>query len=345
MLTEDQILDIRGHLEKAQNPVFFFDNDTDGLCSFLVLQRYCGKGKGVAIKSFPELSGDYMRKINELNADYIFILDKPIVSKEFLDEIEKVNIPIVWIDHHETDKKEIPSFVNYFNPVFNDLKGNEPTTFLCYQISQKEEDMWIGVVGCIADKYVPNFYGKFKENYPDLSYDSDDAFDIFYKSQIGKIARMFSFGLKDRTTNVVNMMKFLMKVKSPYEVLEESSQNRTMHRRFDLINSKHHKFVEKASANAGKSKLLFFKYGGDMSISSDISNELSYRFPDKIVIVAYISGAKVNISGRGKHVKEKVLKAIENLENARGGGHEDAVGAQIRESDIDEFRKNLETLV
>lgn len=32
MLTEKQISEIREHLEKAQNPLFFFDND-DGLCS------------------------------------------------------------------------------------------------------------------------------------------------------------------------------------------------------------------------------------------------------------------------------------------------------------------------
>ena len=44
MLTKKQINEIREHLEKAQNPLFFFDNDPDGLCSFLLLQRYIGRG-------------------------------------------------------------------------------------------------------------------------------------------------------------------------------------------------------------------------------------------------------------------------------------------------------------
>jgi single-stranded DNA-specific DHH superfamily exonuclease len=39
MLNDKQIDEIREHLEKAQNPLFFFDNDDDGLCSFLLLQR------------------------------------------------------------------------------------------------------------------------------------------------------------------------------------------------------------------------------------------------------------------------------------------------------------------
>ena len=93
-------------MEKAQNPIFFFDNDPDGLCSFLLLQRYIGRGKGIAIKSFPEMTDEYFRRVMELNADYIFILDKPVVSKEFFEEVEKFNIPVVWIDHHNIEGLE-----------------------------------------------------------------------------------------------------------------------------------------------------------------------------------------------------------------------------------------------
>mgnify|MGYP001604119763 FL=1 len=100
MLTDKQVKEIREHLEKAQNPVFFFDNDPDGLCSFLLLQRFIGRGKGVPIRSFPEMTKEYFRKVTELNADYIFILDKPNISKDFFKEVEQVNIPVVWIDHH-----------------------------------------------------------------------------------------------------------------------------------------------------------------------------------------------------------------------------------------------------
>ena len=210
MLTQKQIMEIKEHLTKAQNPLFFFDNDTDGLCSFLLLQRYIGRGKGVPIKSFPELTADYFRKVDELKADYIFILDKPVISKEFFKKIEQVNIPVVWIDHHFIDKRDIPKFVDYYNPLFNKSKTNEPVTILCYQISQREEDLWLGVTGSISDKFVPDFYSKFKKDYPDLATKkTGNAFDIFYKSQIGKIARIFGFALKDKTTNVINMLKFL----------------------------------------------------------------------------------------------------------------------------------------
>jgi single-stranded DNA-specific DHH superfamily exonuclease len=341
MLTKKQIEEIREHLEKAQNPLFFYDNDPDGLCSFLLLQRYIGRGKGIAIKSFPSMTSDYFKKALELNADYIFILDKPVVSAEFFEEVKNFNIPVVWIDHHKMEGLEVPDFVYYYNPAFKNPKKNEPVTYLCYKITNKKDDLWIAVVGCISDRYVPNFYLDFLKQYPDLAIKSKDAFEIFYNSQIGNVARMLSFSLKDTITNVVKMTKFLCIVKNPYEVLEESNKNREMHIKYKQILKKAKKFVEKAKSLAGESKFLFFQYSGDLSISADLANELTYLFPEKIVVVIYLAGIKANISVRGKKIKSLVLKSIKDIEDATGGGHEDAVGAQVRKEYIEVFKENM----
>ncbi len=344
MLTKKQIGEIREHLEKAQNPIFFFDNDPDGMCSFLLLQRYIGRGKGIPIKSFPEMNAEYFKKVTELNADYIFILDKPLVSKEFLDEVKNFNIPLVWIDHHEVQIK-VPDFVYYYNTTLNKLKKNEPTTYLCYKITGKKEDLWIAVTGCIFDRYVPDFYPEFYKRYPDLAIKSKDAFDVFYKSQIGKIVKIFCFALKDRISNVVKMIKFLIAVKTPYEVLEESSKNQEMHFRFRQIQKKYEKLLEKAKKFAGENKILYFQYSGDLSISADLANELSYLFPEKIIIVVYILGMKANISIRGKKVRGLIARAIEGFEGATSGGHENAIGSQMKIEYLKTFRENLEKLI
>ena len=346
MLTKKQVEEIKEHLDKAQNPLFFFDNDQDGLCSFLLLQRYIGRGKGVPIKSFPDLSIDYFRKVNELKADYIFILDKPVVSQEFFLEAEKVNIPVVWIDHHINDLKSVPSFVNYYNPLFNKIKSEEPVTALCYQISNKKEDVWLAIIGSVSDQFVPDFYSEFQKKYPDLAIKSRSAYDIYYKSQVGRISKIFGFGLKDRTTNVIKMIKFLMKVKTPYEVLEETGQNYEMHQRFREIESKYQKLIQKAILlGEEKRKFLFFQYGGDMSITGSLSNELGYLFPEKIIVVAYVKGLKTNLSMRGENVRKIFLKSIEGIKDARGGGHENAVGGQVKTEDIERFRESFEKLI
>ena len=344
MLSSVQIDEIKEHLNRAQNPVFFFDNDQDGLCSFLLLQKYIGRGKGVPVKTFPSLDPDYFRKVTEFSADYIFILDKPVVSAEFFDQVSQVNIPVVWIDHHEIDKDLIPDFVNYYNPMFNSKPTHEPVTALCQQINDRTEDLWIAVVGCISDKYYPEFYSKFRKAYMELTVDSQEPFDIFYGSDIGKVARMLGAGLKDRITNAITMVKFLIKAKGPYDVLNETSGNSAMHKRYNDLAKKQKKFVDKAISES-KDKYILFKYGGTMSISSDLANELSYRFPEKKIIVVYLSGIKANISARGEHIRKIVLEAIKDIPDATGGGHECAVGAQMKVNYLDVFEEKIKDLL
>ena len=114
MLIKKEILELREHLEKSQNPLYYFDNDQDGLCSYLLLKRFYKKGNGIPVKTSP-LGKEYFRRVEEFNPDYIFILDQPTVSKEFFDLIFEKNLPVVWIDHHETEKEKIPENIYYYN--------------------------------------------------------------------------------------------------------------------------------------------------------------------------------------------------------------------------------------
>jgi single-stranded DNA-specific DHH superfamily exonuclease len=94
MLTKKQITEIKEHLDKAQNPLFFFDNDVDGLTGFLILQRYLGRGKGVIMRGVKSFNQEHFRKVEELNPDYVFLVDfTPEFDKEFLDFFEQKGIP------------------------------------------------------------------------------------------------------------------------------------------------------------------------------------------------------------------------------------------------------------
>ena len=51
---------------------------------------------------------------------------------------------------------------------------------------------------------------EFLKKYPEIGKKNPkSAFDILYKTEIGRIARVLDFSLKDTTTNVVNMLKFM----------------------------------------------------------------------------------------------------------------------------------------
>lgn len=344
MLTSQQIQEIKQHLEKAQNPLFFFDNDNDGLCSFLLLKRFIGRGRGVAIKSFPDLNISYYRKVNELKPDYIFILDKPVVSDEFIEKANQDNIPVVWIEHHMVEKLENRE-IYYYNPYLND-KTTEPTSYLCYKITNKKEDVWLAMIGCISDCCLPDFYSEFEKKYPELGKKNPkSAFELLYDSEIGRIARILDFSLKDTTTNVVNMLRFMMKVKGPMDILEENSKTRQILRRYEQINSKYQALMEKARKLGGE-KMIYFQYGGQFSLSANLANQLIYEFPDKVIVVVYVKEDVSNISLRGSgNIRELTLKAIEGIEGATGGGHEHATGAKMNVDCLEEFRERVEGLV
>ena len=343
MLTSDQLQEIKNHLDRAQNPLFFFDNDVDGLCSFLLLARYAGKGKGVAIKSFPELNESYARKLYELKPDYVFVLDKPVISEGFIEEAKKLNLPFVWIDHHDVecpDKK----YINWYNPTKSAEKSSEPITYWAWKVSGRKEDLWLTICGCIADNFLPEFITEFEKKYPELwRKDIKTPFQALYETEIGRIARILSFALKDRTSNVVRMLKFLLQVKSPQELLIEEPRNHILFR-YNQVNSKYQKLLQRAKKLANRGKMIYFQYGGDLSLSADIANELNYRFPSKVILVAYLKGTKANISLRGKNIKEVTAKAIEGLDDATGGGHENATGAKINVEDLPKFKEKVESM-
>src|SRR6056297_3324952 len=276
MLTEKQVKELKEHLNKSQNPLFLFDNDQDGLCSFLILQRAYDKGKGFPIKS-PELNEDYFRKVRELNPDYVFVLDMPRISKEFFEKIRQYNLPVVWVDHHllgEDDKKNIPDFVNYYNPKYNKKPTGEPVTALCYQLNKEKKNLWLAMVGCISDGYFSeDLFYEFREYYPDLigslSPGENTAFDVFYKSEIGKISRLLGFGLKDRTTNVIKMMRFLKQAKTPYDILDKNEKNKEMHNRYSEIHRKYEKILSDAKKSVREEdEVIFYEYQGETSMSS-----------------------------------------------------------------------------
>jgi single-stranded DNA-specific DHH superfamily exonuclease len=344
MLTNNQLSELKNLLEKAQNPLFLFDNDADGLCSFLLLRRFIDRGIGVAIKSFPELDKSYVKRVEEFNPDYVFVVDKPVISKEFAEEIKKMNIPLVWLDHHDvTSDIEFNENVHYFNSMKSEKPSSEPTTYWAWKVTGRKEDLWLAMIGCISDSFLPDFKEEFEKLYPEFWKEGiKSAFQGVYETELGRISRILGFGLKDRTSNVVKMIKLLFKVKSPQELLENSEK--TLVARFEKINKKYQSILEKAKKFA-KNKFLYFQYGGDLSMSADISNELSYLYPDKIIVVAYIRGVQANISLRGKNVREITLKAIENLEGATGGGHKEATGAKMSLEQLPIFKEKIEKLI
>jgi len=341
MLNEKQLEEIRAYLENSSNPLFFFDNDADGLMSFLILQRFLGRGKGISLKGLPSLNKSYYQKAEEFNSDCIFVLDRPGIDREVVElNNSGRNIPIVCIDHHQMDGDIL---VNSYYNTYLTSKKSEPTSYLCYKITGRKEDMWLAVLGCVGDWFMPEFFEDFKKKYPDLLDSSYNApADIVYKTKLGKIIQIIELSLKDTHNNVVSLCKYLRDAKSPFDILEENSKTDVFIQRYELLNKIVQKNIEKAEEDIDKkNKFLFYTYGGEMSLSQQIATELSYKYPKLKIVIGFIKGNYIKFSLRGDGVRTLMISAMKNIEGATGGGHEFSCGAQMTVDNIQKFKDNL----
>jgi len=79
-----------------------------------------------------------------------------------------------------------------------------------------------------------------------------------------------------------------------------------------------------------------------MSFTSDLSNELLYRYPDKVIIIAREKSGEMKCSLRARNysLPPIIEKSIQGC-RGYGGGHEHACGACIAVEDFDRFLENV----
>jgi single-stranded DNA-specific DHH superfamily exonuclease len=339
MLTSKQITFIREELALSKNPLFLFDDDPDGLCSFLILYKLHKEGHGIIVKMLPKITAFFMRKVHEYNPDKIFILDMPIVEQDFINQAKR---PIFWIDHHQPLERQK---VHYFNPRLTKPDIYIPTTRMAYQISQAQEDLWLAMVGCLADYHLPDFKLEFIKKYPDLMKKTSDIEQAVFDEPIGRLIRIFSFLLKGKTSDVNKCIKIFTRIKSPYEILNrETPQGKFIYKRFEKINQKYLPLLEKARKIKPKGELIIFTYTEQSwSFTSELAGELLHLHPDKVVIVARKKSGEMKCSFRSKKIPISIIleKALIGIEGY-GGGHEFACGGNIKEHDWQQLLTNFE---
>ena len=340
-LSQEDYKKIRKELEDCVRPLFFFHDDPDGLCSFLLFYRFIREGKGIPIKNTPKITVDFAQKVKDYGPDKVFILDMALVDQEFID---KAKTTIIWIDHHFPEKR---TKVKYFNPRVNNQKDNFPVSYTCYE--SVKQDLWIAMIGCIGDWFLPPFVKEFTQKYPNLFSDKiKRSEDGLFKTKIGELVMMFSYALKGKTSDVMKCIKILTRIESPYELLNnETPRAKFINKKVDKIKKFYKERLNDALKQVSKEKLMVYTYSDPKySFTKELANELLYKFPDKTLIIGRIKSGEVKCSIRSTKpilppIVEKALQGVSGY----GGGHEHACGAGIKVEDfnqfIDNFKKEL----
>jgi nanoRNase/pAp phosphatase (c-di-AMP/oligoRNAs hydrolase) len=338
MLTKPELRELRDELLSSKKPLIFFDDDADGCSSFLLYYRflkdYVDDLKGIIVKSSPELKDPiFLRKIEEYNPDKVFVLDKPIISQDFIDDIKK---PLVWLDHHPLLKR---SGVKYFNPLKHKSAtynpDNRPTTYWAYKTIEKDrpQDMWLAMIGCISDWFVPEFHKEFSKKYPELlpkNLKIKSPGTVLFETRLGLLCKIINFNLKYSTKEAMTAVKILTRINDPMEILNQTTPaGKYIYKNYLFFNETYEKM--KSQVKITKEPLVLFEYEDRYSLTSDLSNELMYTYPEKVILIARLKGDEYRCSFRSidlevRPILEKALVGVDGY----GGGHKHACGGSIK---------------
>lgn len=330
---QEQILIAREKISQATRPMILFDDDPDGLASFLLIYKLVRGGKGIPIKGNP-LNEEFAEKVNEYSPDLVIILDKPVVEQEFFDKIKTQSI---WIDHH---KIQNPKGIIYLNP--QSEGKNIPTSSICYKITQQDE--WIATIGTVADWQIPEtkLLKETIKEYPKLlPKEIDSASQALFETDAGKLARVFSFNLKGKKNDVLTSLKILSRINEPYELLEQKhSQAKLIMKKYEKLLREYEELLNQAKEQKEEESIIFKYENNTTSYTPDLSNELLYLYPNKTIFIARESSGsyKCSIRDNNKNIAKILEKTIEQV-GGNGGGHEHACGAVVNEDIFEEFVK------
>ncbi len=340
ILPKKEITFLKKKLKDIQNPLLIHDSDGDGLGAYLLLNKFIGEGRSLTLRSAHFLDANFMKYIRDYHYDSIFVLDIAVVQQDFLDAVK---VPVYWIDHHPVKER---TNVHYFNPRKQDEKAYIPTTRLVWEFTGKEEDIWVAMIGCLADHYMPDFADRFQELYPDLMKKGASKHEALFESPIGELVKCFFFIQKGLSSEDVRKnISALRKVKSPYEILNQSTPaGKYVWKKFDKVNREYKKTIDLAKKQKSEGGILLFQYpNSKYSYTANLANELTSLNPEKVIMIARNHDHKMKISLRcapGKDLSIPLKLALGTVDG-RGGGHPQACGAVINEDDWKLFLENF----
>lgn len=346
-IPEERLQAARAMLESAARPLFFHDDDPDGMCSFVLAYRIVGEGYCVPVKNSPVVTEEYLRKISEYAPDLIVILDKPRVAEEFL---QATTTPILWVDHHEPQDTLVGRYptVTYLNPRTEDDEDNRPTSYWLSRIASTHS--WIAAVGCVGDWYLPEFIEEVGRSYPALLPDHwERVEDLYLSSGIGTLIRVLQFNLKGKISEVRKSVMTLARIDDPAEILEQaSSRGRYLWRRYQKHAGGYNAMLQQAKecAESATGPLLEFIYENDeQSYTAELSNELLIRYPERVTLVGrkHKGAYKCSLRSVDIDIPKRLQSALEGLDG-HGGGHTHACGCVVNEKDWETFLERLKRL-
>jgi len=337
-------------IEKKDSVIIIFDDDGDGISSAVLLRRLLKK-RGVdseqLIGASMSVNKAVVDRVKSYAPNKIIFLDLAIDQQpEIIEELKKY-AKLAVIDHHQMNKAAEKSVdkITYFNPLSDDPRVYQSTSYLTYNICSELEDMsdslWLAAVGIVSD------------------YDLRDSGDIveeikkkhgvadLKKSIFKQVSDIIMSSVATKTMTGEQIVRALDELEQPEDIVH-SRHCSAMLKAYSEIQTEITKIETDTKNMQTMGKLLLYQSKSKYGLSSVAANIISERNTEKLVVVWRVSDQQIKISARCQGGTINAAQALKDASiglKASAGGHKAAAGATLRLADWDVFRTQLNKIV
>lgn len=349
-------LEFLRNISKKDKVCVIHHTDPDGVSSGVILAKAVERLRGKKIDlrhnqkgSLHSLSNETVNLLRKKGINKLLVID--IGPEDNLETLTRAAdlAEILIIDHHQIPNEVKNKRVILYKPqlVFS---GIQPSTYcaskLAYDLCSKVTDLsdldWvasIGIIGDVATKQWKDFLESVYERYK-IKTNKEDWFHTDLGRAASIINSLDCFGEK----YVKKSFETLYAAKSYKNILKSELT------KYEKIISKEIDYwienVDKKAEIYPELELIYYEIKPKHHVKSAISTVLSFKHPDKTLIVAGMDELEeIVISGRRQDQKVKMNElmryAVKDIPNSAAGGHIPASGATVSRKYYPEFKRRV----
>ncbi len=341
----NRAVDFLRNIKPTDNVVVIFNNDGDGVCSCVLINKCLEtkKNKPYIISQPMPTEKNLLRKIQTTVPNKLIVLDIAIDQQSNVLKNLSGLCDVLVVDHHQITRDSNSESVVHYNPRMEKEGIYKSTSYCVYKIcsalTDVSEHLWIAAVGMVSDYNL-----KFSE---DLVKEAVEKYslktDVLYETHIGRLADMISAAKATKSLTCEEMVWLFGSMKGPDDMSAKGSEK--MIESFKTIENEMMSILADAETNAEKKgKVIFYNIKSSYNLSSPVSTKLSEKHLDKLVIVYEKTHNRVKVSGRNQAKKFNVGRILQSAARglkASAGGHDAAGGATMEAKDWETFRERL----
>lgn len=348
-MTMKKAVDFLKNISEKDDVVVVFNNDGDGICSCVLLNKFLaktGRKKPYIINQPMPMDKNIIQRIQTTVPHKIIFLD--IAADQQQGILKKLGgiCDILIVDHHQVFKDMTGKNIVHYNPRMEKHDVYQSTSYCVYKICSKLEDMsealWIAGIGMVSDYNLndsKDLVREIKEKY--------NLDEPLYGTKLGRIADMIS---STRATNALSCEQMVDVFETAsFESFEETEHADKMIEAAEIINNEMLALLHDSEEHAEKiGKIVFYNIKSKFNLGSALSTKISEGYQKNLVIIWERTGNRIKVSSRNqaKNINAgRVLQKAASSVGGSGGGHEAAAGATISAENWDKFKELLVKLV